>query len=289
VSDWVTEVSPSPETQNPRDYLLSKAHLLSPSSLLLIDHWIDSFHTEDQHTFLPTNTQSGEGQTSSPIEVPDKVPPLPSPSPVTPPPHPQIFEADQSNLFEESTVFASALSFSMGCATTLLPCSRTLPISTLLCQAATQALTVLQEYLQQQQSLQESHKGDTDPTALWLGGLTYHPVLYGKIYNSLIGAAHLCYLYREGRPSFSSSLTLTADPIAGSTPSPEEQARAALFPLLLVVITKAKRLMIQLRTHHGDEEPRQAAGAAADQERGSCLIHPSVISLLVDICGPPGL
>ena len=197
---------------------------------------------------------------------------------------PQIFEADQSNLFEESTIFTSALTFSLGCATTLLPCSHTLPISILLCNAATQTLTLLKEYVLQELQEEGCSKGGT-PNALWLGGLTYHPVYYVKIYNSLIGAAHLCHLYRQGRPPLSSTLLQPTDPISGGDRSEEQQACAALFTQLSEVVTKAKWLIIQLRNRYGDEDPCQAS-SNEDSQRVSCMIHPSIISLLVEICGP---
>ena len=71
VSDWIDERS-----QTPRDYLVRKAHLLCPSSLLLLDHWVDSFHNEDDH-LLPIIGEEQQGDTSPPIDVPEKVSALP--------------------------------------------------------------------------------------------------------------------------------------------------------------------------------------------------------------------
>jgi hypothetical protein len=79
VSDWVSAV---PAT-SPRLLLQTKAHLFSPSSLLLLDQWINTFQDEgDQQSFPPTNIQKeqsgteAEASSSSPVEVPDKVPSL---------------------------------------------------------------------------------------------------------------------------------------------------------------------------------------------------------------------
>jgi hypothetical protein len=170
----------------------------------------------------------------------------------------------------------------------LLPCSQTLSISSLLCHAALQTLTLLQQYLQQQQLKlqgQDGSLGSTDSTALWLGGLTYHPVLYGKLYNSLIGAAHLCHLYRKDRPSLSS--TLLSESTLGSPSAEDQEACAALFPLLLAVVTGAKQLMVQLRNQHGAATSLPPAADNEDSQRVICLVHPSIVALLVEICGEP--
>lgn len=138
-----------------------------------------------------------------------------------------------------------------------------------------QTIDLLLNYLHQQPSQQQQEtpspsQGASTPTALvamdsslWLGGLTYHPIYYLKIYHTLIGSAHLCQLYRHER-----KLNLPCHD--SNTSVGDKDAIYGLFPLLLTLITKAKRLLIELRS----------------QPNNSLIIHPSIISLLVAISGP---
>jgi hypothetical protein len=187
----------------------------------------------------------------------------------------QIFEADQTNLFEESTIFNSSLTYSLVCATTLLPCSYALEIPSIICKIGIQTLDLLQRYLNTQLT-PSSLTGGGDPedatnttsmmkdSSLWLGGLTYHPVYYLRIYNSLIASAHLCQLYREERKVHFVGV--------GTNLAEEKAACEFLFTHLSTLITRAKQIMIQLKT---------------SRDGDACsMIHPAIVALLVAICGP---
>jgi hypothetical protein len=54
------------------EYLRTKAHLFSPSCLILIETWVISIHDPDQdNAFLPLSTL--ESDVDAKLEIPDKV------------------------------------------------------------------------------------------------------------------------------------------------------------------------------------------------------------------------
>jgi hypothetical protein len=130
-----------------------------------------------------------------------------------------------------------------------------------LCGIGIQTLDMLQRYL-----LTELPTSSPNFSSLWLGGLTYHPVYYLRIYNSLIGSAHLCQLYREERKFHLTGVVI------GTDPSDEKAACNSLYLQLSALITKAKQIMIQLRSQQ--------------TTRATSMVHPSIVALLVAICGP---
>jgi hypothetical protein len=55
------------------EYLRGKAHLLSPTCLLLLETWMSSLADSDQDTSLPLSLSAQESDTEAKIEIPDKV------------------------------------------------------------------------------------------------------------------------------------------------------------------------------------------------------------------------
>ena len=210
----------------------------------------------------------------------------------------QIFEADQSNLFEEDTVYSRALSYSLAYAIFQLPCDWTIPIYEDFVRRAWNALSTIRQYITQ--SRKEDGEGVSEG---WIGGFSYQPERFQALYNSLSGAAFLCVLMRD--PSFAEKKQRAI--LQGAKEVHSEQAAArALCTLLDALGGVAKSLLRDLQGEGVDsalklDQARVASeggeNAHVDTETGNTYpveasksaavtIHPLLVAQLVDIAGP---
>jgi hypothetical protein len=216
----------------------------------------------------------------------------------------QIFEADQSNLFEENTIFSRALSYSLAYNLFLLPTHWTIPICVDFVRRAWNAMSTIGKYVKQ---CQEDRGNDTDG---WIGGFSYHPERFEAMYNSLSGAAFLCVTVRN--PVFMEKKRCVL--LQGARETEAEAAAArSLCVLLQALGSLAKSLCRDIRgvsvedvqawTEKGsvtETEDATAADSTRENEEAAAehgdvallqatvpvAVHPLLLSLLVDIAGP---
>ncbi|CAE7557538.1 unnamed protein product, partial [Symbiodinium microadriaticum] len=207
-----------------------------------------------------------------------------------------IFEADQSNLFEEEMVYSRALSFSLGYNIFLLPCDWTLPIVEDFVRRAWNALSTIRKYVEQSRQMSGSSIGSDG----WIGGFSYQPETFRALYNSLSGAAFLCATMRDGAFAGKKQKVI----LRGMQESQAEMSAAKAVCALLEALGSLARFLLRDIRGSGvaqveDENNPEVANTdtvgviVGDVEKdyvqfelAPLTIHPLLIAQLVDLAGP---
>ena len=207
----------------------------------------------------------------------------------------QIFEADQSNLFEETTIFSRALSFSLAYNLFLLPCHWTIPICVDFVRRASNALSTIKQYIRRCRQQQ-----DGDDAEGWIGGFSYHPEKFEALYNSLTGAALMCVAMRDAKFMKKKRRILLEKK---QEVEAEQSAAKAICTLVRTLGTIARSLCRDLQ---GCESVVEATGDISaevsstpateeipaevetleESTSSSVSVHPMLVALIVDMAGP---
>mmetsp|Transcript_4584 Transcript_4584/g.7008 ORF Transcript_4584/g.7008 Transcript_4584/m.7008 type:complete len:1008 (+) Transcript_4584:2-3025(+) len=192
----------------------------------------------------------------------------------------KIFEADQSNLFEERVVQSNALSLAMSLSVSLLPIHRTSTVWATIFRTALCAMKVIECTTSDDENSTVASPGG------WIGGFTYYSDQFLDFHCALSGAASLCKISRQRdsldnlkHPSFRKrendmSERSAVNDFHAAVSSLQDYARRILTRISL----KSNALNVNESSECGDTTPSNCSQ--------SMTIHPLIIKNLVDIIGP---